>query len=138
MFLEFTVSAENASSESVISVSAKTFLSITIPYLSVAHIDARVSDAEEDVLRRGPHERDVVVIEGVSRVQVFLVAPHKVVELVDVDEAAGWLVRDQITKHGGNPLTLGNPIKWNCGKAAINATIVGFYLYSIRIQNGLK
>ena len=72
-------------------------MSITIPYLSVAHIDGRVSDAEEDVLRRGPHERDVFVVEGVPRVQVALVAPNKVMELVDVDETEGWLVGEIIS-----------------------------------------
>ena len=33
--------------------------------LGVIDIDTRICDAEEDVLRRGPHERDVAVAEGV-------------------------------------------------------------------------
>ena len=49
----------------VTKLSKNLFAHHCVPYLSVADIHARVGDAEEDVLRRGPHERDVAVAKGV-------------------------------------------------------------------------
>ena len=50
--------------------------------LSLINIKVRIRDAEEGMRGRDPHEGNVVVIQDILRVDVSLVSPDKVVQLV--------------------------------------------------------